>query len=395
MRRSMRIARGIGTRGGPGARAIGGGMAAGAESIPGIGTGKDYSENLKDWNAQTPIDKEAHPGAYGAGAVAGAVAPLFIPGVGGALKAAPVAMNAGLGALSAAGNTDLSEHPVEAAKDALEGGVIGGTIGKVGDVIGNGVSAAKQYLAPAAKRIESNAIAGALDLNSHAIRRLSPGTTNPEEMTGVINDKIKKLFPDFVGLTDTAGSKMNKLIIAHDQAGDAIGKVVDSTTQKAGGVLPEVNDAITKLTTAAKKFANRTSPENTEARSILTDKVLDLQDLQKSGQLNFQNLYEVKKGIGESFKNPNNINPGNKIAYGIVSDTIDKILDRVHADNPATKEAFGHAKEVFKLTSDLIPAMKPGVAREVAGVGSGSNSNTNLYATNGCNGRKQFTSCSW
>lgn len=346
---------------------FGGQLAAGVKSIS---NDKGYSQNLEDWNVQTPIDKEAHPVAYGTGAVAGAVAPLLIPGVGEALKAAPIAGNAALGAANALGNTNLTKDPKEIAKEGIEGLAVGAGMGKAGELVGQGANALKENLTPAAKRISANAIAGAIDLNSHAIKRLAPGMTNPEDLMDVVEGKIEKLFPKLVGWTDTAGSKLDKLIVGHNQASDAIGKVVDETTQKTGGVLPEVNDAIDKLTAEAKKFNNRTSSENAEAKNILTDKVLDLQDLQKSGQLNFQNLYEIKKGIGESFHNPATVNKGNKIAYGIISDTIDDILNRAHVDL-AYKKAFDHEKEVFKFTSDLIPAMKPGVAREVAGVGGG------------------------
>ena len=326
----------------------------------------NYSDTLKAWNEKAAAAKKANPASYGAGAVAGAIAPLAIPGVGEVMEAAPVVGNAALGAAGAISNTDITKDTGELAKQALEGAVVGGTVGKAGKVLGSAVNALK----PAANRIEANATAGAIDLNSHAIRRLSPGNTNPESVMKEISDKIKDLFPNLVGYTDTAGSKLNKIITAHNQASEVIGQVIDATTEKTGGVLPEVNEAIYSLGKAAEKFNGRTSSENLEAANILRDKAMDLAELQKEGQLDFRNLYEVKKGIGETFHSPD-VNKGNKIAYGIVSDTIDKILDRAHVDSPDLKEGFSHAKDVFKFTSDLIPAMKPGVAREAAGVGGG------------------------
>ncbi len=262
---------------------------------------------------------------------------------------------------------DLSKNPSEIAKNLGEGAVLGGTFG----AIGKGIGAAKSAFAPAAERMEANATAGALDLNSHAIRRLSPGSTSPEQVLTKINDKVQKLFPDLVGATDTAGSKLGKLIEAHDSASDLIGQVIDTTSQKTGGVLPEVDDAIQNLTKEANKIPGLTSARNLDAQAELKDAATTLGELQKSGQLTFKNLYEVKKGIGAAYHNPNLENAGIDKAYGILSDAIDKILDRTTIDNPTYKDGFDHAKDVFKFTSDLIPALKPGVAREAAGVGGG------------------------
>jgi hypothetical protein len=334
------------------------------------GVGEAYSKDLADWNEKAGAAKAESPVSYGTGAVAGALAPLAVPGVGEALEASPVLGNAALGAAGAVSNVDLRKNPGEAAKEAVLGLGTGAGFGKAGELVGEAGQAIKGALSPAAKRLEANSLAGGLDLNSHAIRRLAPGATNPEEAINHISDKIDKLFPGLVGWMDTAGSKLSKIIEGHNKASEVIGQVIDSTSAKVGGHLPEVGGAINNLTNAAEKFNGRTSSANLEARNILSDTAKDLEELSNSGQMNFQNLYEVKKGIGEAFHS-SDINKGNKIAYGIVSDTIDNILDRAHVADPSMKPAFDHAKEVFKLTSDLIPSMKPGVAREVAGVGGG------------------------
>lgn len=334
------------------------------------GAGEEYSKSLEDWNEKAGAAKSESPVSYGAGAVAGALAPLAVPGVGEALEASPVLGNAALGAAGAISNTDLRKNPGEAGKEALIGAGTGAGLGKAGELVGDAGQAIKGALAPAGKRIEANSLAGGLDLNSHAIRRLSQGATNPEEAINSISEKIDKLFPGLVGWMDTAGSKLSKIIEGHNKASETIGQVIESTNKKAGGSLPEVGGAIDSLTKAAEKFNGRTSSANLEAKNILSDTAKDLEELSNSGQMNFQNLYEVKKGIGEAFHSAD-VNKGSKIAYGIVSDTIDSILDRAHVSDPSMKPSFDHAKEVFKLTSDLIPAMKPGVAREVAGVGGG------------------------
>lgn len=90
-----------------------------------------YSQNLADLSQKAGIAKAVNPISYGTGAIAGAVAPLAIPGVGEALEAAPMAGNALLGAANAVGDTDLSKNPLEALKQAGTGAVIGGTLGKI------------------------------------------------------------------------------------------------------------------------------------------------------------------------------------------------------------------------------------------------------------------------
>lgn len=104
------------------------------QAIAGLGKG-DYSKNLEEWNAKAKTAKETNPITYGAGAVAGAAAPAFIPGVGEALEASPVAGNAILGGLGAMSNTDVLKDPAEAAKQAAIGGTIGAGVGKITSMI--------------------------------------------------------------------------------------------------------------------------------------------------------------------------------------------------------------------------------------------------------------------
>jgi hypothetical protein len=341
------------------------------QAISALEPGK-YSENLEDWNAKAKTAKEANPKTYGVGAVGGALAPLAIPGVGEVLEAAPIAGNAALGVANALSNEDLTKDVTGNLKKAAIGGGIGGAIGGAGKILGNLVSSGGK----AAERMEANATAGMFDLNSRGINRLTKGLENPEKVMNHINDKMNELFPEFgdwkhlESYTDTAGSKYQKLLQAHDQASGVIGQVIDATTAKAGK-LPEVDSAIADLSKAAVKFNGKTSARNLEAFNELNDARQTLSDLQESGKMSFKDLYEVKKGIGESFNNPRYDNPGVDKAYGIVSDTIDKILDRVHVSDPELKESFNHQKEIFKFTSDLLPAMKKGVSKEVAGVGGG------------------------
>lgn len=280
----------------------------------------------------------------------------------------------------------FKQHPVNTALNVagvvapalkgLGGAAEAGEVGKAAEVggeaakVSEAIPKAPGYLKKLGNRLESNVTAGALDLNSRGINRIVEGLDNPETAMNHINKKLNELFPNFIDLTDTAGSKYDKLLSAHNQASDVIGQVIDAITGKEGG-MPEVDSAIDKLTQASAKFNGKTSTKNLEAFNELNDAKSTLQGLKDSGQLNFKNLYEVKKGIGEAFDNPRYDNPGVDKAYGIVSDAIDGILDRTTSPNPAQKEMFNHAKDIFSFTSDLLPAMKRGVTREIAGVGGG------------------------
>lgn len=95
-----------------------------------------YSQALAEWNAKAKEAKEVNPISYGAGAFTGAVAPLAIPGVGGAMTAAPITTGAALGAAGAVGNIDIAQQPGEALKQAALGagigGVTSGLLGRIG-----------------------------------------------------------------------------------------------------------------------------------------------------------------------------------------------------------------------------------------------------------------------
>jgi hypothetical protein len=92
---------------------------------------QSYSQNLEQQNADIAKAKQANPISYDAGAVTGAVAPAFIPGVGEAMAAAPVASGAALGAASSIGNTDLVQQPQEALKEAAIGAGTGAALGAI------------------------------------------------------------------------------------------------------------------------------------------------------------------------------------------------------------------------------------------------------------------------
>lgn len=242
-----------------------------------------------------------------------------------------------------------------------------------------------KFMKNTGQSIEASATMGALDLNPPALRKLSKRGQNPETVALNLNKKINELMPNLVETLDTPSSKYQKLLDANESASRSIGQVIDATTAKTGNKLPEARAMIDELRSEANspRFKSATSQRNIDARAELLDAASHLEELEKSGQLNFRNLYEVKKGIGEAYHNTNFENAGVDKAYGIIKDKIDEIVDRASIDNPSLKDSFNHSKEVFKLTSDILPVMQKGVTRDVAGGGGLSNTALGAVAVTG------------
>lgn len=267
----------------------------------------------------------------------------------------------------------LTGHPIEAAKK-LGNAIYEKPLTTALDfapLIGGEGAPGESEVSTVGKRLEANATANALDLGTFGVKKLSKGIRNPEEMLLGINKEIKELIPDLIGPGDTAASKFQKLLNSHKEAGNSIGQIVDSTSQKLGGNLPEVDDAIATLNKESSKYEKLTSARNVDIRAELQDAVEKLKGLKESGNLNFRNLSDLKSEIGDAYHNPNLDNPGIDKSYHTISDAIDDILERTTKDNPEIKEGFDKAKRTYKLTSNLLPAMKRGVSREVAGTGGG------------------------
>jgi hypothetical protein len=344
---------------------------AGAEALTGIGNEGGYSKNLEDWNAKAAAAKAANPKTYGTGAVVGALAPLAIPGVGEFMGANPILGNALYGAASGISNTDILKKPEEAAKEALTGGVIGGATAGAFKGLGKLGGAAAKGMGNIGNRLEANVTAQALDLNPRAFNMLARkmgGNANPETIALDINKNINRLFPNAIELSDTAATKFEKLSQAHDSASNVIGSVIEKTDKNLkplGTAMPEVENAINQFKTAGSQYEGLASEGSKESLAQFQDQVTKLNKLKENGKLNFRNLVELKKDIGHLYNNPKNIDHAVDQIYSIYSDAIDGILDRTSVSDPQLVNDFNKAKEVFKFTSDILPAMQRGVTRKM------------------------------
>ena len=223
------------------------------EAATGIGDEGGYSKNLADWNAKAQAAKAENPKSYGAGAVTGAIAPMFIPVVGAAMKASPVLSNAALGAANAISNTDLAKNPRQALIEAAKGGGIGAAIGKLSTFLPTGESIAKRATSPEAV----------------AAKLAHPGVQagEPDVMARELPDTFNKMHSAASGVSDYADSLLSSSPYLEEGAipKDNLVKVIDNARGNFTGMSDEGNAAIktlNKWADRADKLHNTISQQN-------------------------------------------------------------------------------------------------------------------------------------
>lgn len=310
---------------------FGGQMAAKVKSF---GNDKGYSGNLEDWNKQTEIDKSAHPVVYGAGAVGGAIAPLFFPGVGEALEAAPIAGNAVLGGVSAAGNTDLVKHPGEALQQGIEGMGIGGlTAGILGHVLPTGVGLANIAEKKGLQSLEMPGIGGMA----------------PEERQGLYNFVKEK------GLIGR--DKTEVLEHARDlskQFGSKIGEIGD----EASNLGLDQESQLGHIDNLLKKSEQFKGSSNREAKALARDYTAGASDiLNLSDNPSWNSIQKLKEQYGKlAFKSNGEIkSEGAKDTYFALKDMLKDIADKAQNSNLATeyKQALAGYSQMQPIESAL------------------------------------------
>jgi len=288
--------------------------------------------------------------------------------------------NAAMGAGYALGDVDLAKAPTsEIAKKGTMGAILGGTIGKATE--GAGWLVGKAIPGQVKNRVEAGVISNFLKLNPRAAAKITPGVTNPETAVIQMGKKVEELFPNAFGLNDTSATVYQKMLNGHEAAQNTLGETVDMVS-RSGVKMPEVDQAIREFRTLAKqRFGKLTSTDNVQAKAFLNDQATILEDLKNSGNLTFRDLANLKSSIGEEFHNFEASNKGADAAYAIMSKKIDSILQRASdALDPALKPNYDHARKMYAFTSNLLPAMKQGITREVVSQG-GKLANMGLAAT--------------
>jgi len=259
-----------------------------------------YSQNLEEWNQKAAQAKAANPITYGAGAVTGAMAPLAIPGVGEAMMASPVLANAGLGAASAISNIDLLKNPEEAAKAGLIGGGIGGTVGKVAQMLPGPTELLGMATSPEAV----------------AAKLANPGMKDAsvEELTQGLPDVFNKFKTAASGVSDYADGLLSSSPYLNDGAipKDAVFDVLKSARNAVGGRSDEAGSAAKTLGSwedSLKSLHSTVSEQNLKAIVRDIDKDINWNrirfDPTYQPTLEEQGLMKLRGGLDDVLKQNN------------------------------------------------------------------------------------------
>lgn len=303
------------------------------------GLSPDYSKGLKEWNANAAAAKAQNPVSYGAGAVAGAAAPLAIPGVGEALEASPVLTNAALGAANAISNTDLKEQPKEALKEGLEGAGIGAGLGSVG-----------KALAPAGKALEEGA--AGLEGKAMNLRPGRLGRMSSEDLADVGH------FARQIGATDTDTERaITNAHMAQKAVGDEIKRIGAGATP-----VGDISEFTAPLTEKAEQVAKMSAPE---AKMELNTYRAGNTDLAQAKTWDDLALLKQKYGSWA-------FSPDHTVKNAAAADVYSQISDAMKKAVSNAPEKYQSALKRYTMTHDIIDGLtkKLGSERTVSPSGS-------------------------
>src|ERR1700690_438837 len=286
--------------------------------------GEDYSKGMADWNQKAAEAKEASPIAYGAGAVTGSLAPLAIPVVGEALKAAPILTGAGLGALNAVGNTDIAKNPEEALKQGAEGAAIGGVLG--------GIMPTGQKAAEGLDKYANMKSLQTADLSAKMLGNLS------EEEAGSLGSKLHAWDLD----TGTLEERQVKGQALLKQAGEKVGSF-------GGGALPledptpYINNLQDKMQQSAKIYG----PQETRDAGIYQAGISNFRP-----GMTFDELADMKSGLGErAFDASHQVKPGADAladVHGEVRDAMKSIISGAPSEYQDAMTDYSQLKDITR-----------------------------------------------
>lgn len=282
-----------------------------------------YSQNMTDWNKNAAVAKAENPVSYGAGAVGGSLAPLAIPGVGEALKAAPMLTSGALGAAGALSNTDLSKNPKEALEEGATGAVSGAALGKIGDIVSGA-------LGKGAEGLE-----GMADKNAVQSMGLRPGSL------GLPEDELKEMGSSIHSLGLDKGSLQDRAALAQDltsQAGAQIGDI-GAGAAPLKDASPFISDLSDKLKSGSEFYGDQTNPEIGIYRQGIAN-------LSKPG-LTFDTLQDLKQTAGaRAFdKDGNVVNKAAADVYNAYKDAMKSVIDSSPADYQDAMDHYAMLKD--------------------------------------------------
>lgn len=370
---------------------------------------KTYGEELQHLTEAAEQSKKQNPLSYGAGAVAGTVAPLLIPGVGEAMAAsypAAIGSNAALGAAQSLSDTNLGKMTPKDYGNAAIGAGIGGALGAAGQAIFPAKAAlAAKAAAPEAAEAVAPAVAeqAAAPVGSAARTALENAPLNSRNIPN------KQVAPDFVpsaervyasnlaqgfggtprqlmrifgkkdpvkslnelgGWMETAGPGGKSLHGYLDRPGELLENVtaVNKSSGKVIGDLIEEMGPVASIDREGLKnelldLSLKTADPATDARIAKLISTVD--NLGGKGMSDFEILQQVKKMAGKQISK----DPEMSEVYGHLADKASKLVDQYGASikNPELKQLYAKAKLDYHNSSRILPILRYAEAKDIVG----------------------------
>jgi len=278
----------------------------------------NYSDELADLTQSAAISKAVNPYSYKTGSVVGAVAPAFIPGIGQALKAAPVLGNAALGAANAVSDTDLLQNPQQALKQGLAGSVMGGALGKI---------------LPTGQAAEEG-------LKSLSNRKLVESMGFPTELLDKPKSEIEAFGQTLHDLGLDKGSIDDKVNLATQHL-QAVGQQIGTKGLNAAP-LEDVTPYVKRLDDLMKESSSIYEPGQNAEMGAYRQAIANLQD---PAGMTFDKLQNLKSSVGSrAFDATHGVkNDALANVYGVYKDAMGSIVDN-----------SGEYKDLMRRYSDLL-----------------------------------------
>ena len=339
-----------------------------------------YEENLQNLTNKAEAAKQAHPVAYGAGAVGGSLAPMLIPGVGEALEGAPVAGNAIMGGLQ--GVSDVALNKPEAIKQgAIGAGIgagVGGAAGLAGKALGK-IGGAVPVEANAPKILPGGA-ANTLSDVTHVAKELTPPAERigaeyfaraigfpPRQFAAYAKQMGENPVQAAIDLEKWGSSKNIVNVFSHpEDLPDVISGIKNNAGKTIGGVIDKFGTEPIPTQTIKDELnsiAWHTIDPPTAAK--IERAVERVRDLNAKGWLDWNSLNEIKGMIGKHVKD----SPEIAEAYGVVARHMSDMAEATgkRIGDPMLKTAYETAKRDYRMTSLLEPIVRRSATKEMVG----------------------------
>ncbi len=308
-----------------------------------------YSANMEAQNQNAAQNQAQHPIASGLGNIVGAVAPALIPGVGEAMVANPGITGAIMGGTNAISDTDIKQHPLQAAGEAALGAGTGGILSK-------GISA----IMPQQSTLEAkaNTLANkSVNMPKGALINMTP---EEQQAQGAALRSAGIVTPDKA----QALSKAENLL---QDYGQKIGSVAKTTEGQGLVADPDQHySVISNLLNKAQEFAGSANKVSKAIGRDYKAGATDIANLPDNPSWNA--IQDLKEKYG-SFAFKPTATQGAKDTYFALSDMLKGIADK--AQNSSLGDQYKTALKGYSQMSPVVDGLKDSVDLELRGVSGG------------------------